>query len=789
MRARESATIKIKRPLYKYNGQMYSGDVATVPITAKSRRKFSLMSEDSITLEFSLPTATTFKIGDFVDDELFGRFFLTADQMPKYNATTGGYDYTLKFDAEYRLWNNWVHCLVSEGERMEASWSLTDRLEVHAQQVVENLASLGFDGFSLDISASNSADVKYISYNGVSVLAAMQSIADTYSCEWWVTMTDKTIHFGKCSVSNTPLVMSVGENVESMEIANNRNTFANRLYVYGGTQNIPEDYDKALIFTADGNDGNEWWDTNRPLTLDMLDTTGEYITPITFGAFAISQSGNTITLTSSSTSGFHIEPAGALIRGNIMVNVLDNLSIGVNYSLEVKLYYTGTPTTIYSESGAMPTPQLYRNIELNKPITSNDYTKVEVVVTLINTGSGTMTIGLNEIESDLQVERKGMSLRKTLRLIGTDASYFVTFNPHGIDWALEEAGHFTFDNGTPSGFVLGTQYTIEPLAFDVPQGYYTRDYSVGTLSKVGEGRLHLPLDDYPHRYIQTNGLSLAEMAVERVIVFNNVFPKLSLKIAEVRQEIKRTKVEHEDGTVTYDNWPQYHIKLCRTNDAAFTFNTRWLLAGEVLRIHFTPPTTNTGQEGFLLSGMSFEVGFDNATQEYTIIRNEDYGVALPEGYLKPTEGDTCFLSGWNPRAINSLGLVDEAEGELATKAQEYLAAMEQGQFTFTCRMMSDWPFTLDEGIPFLTSEGDALLDAGGNMFCVSDGYISYQLPLEGTQVTINHAALPNGSKTSRIIGYDLALDMPYDTPVYTIGETKAYSRLAQIEKEITQLTR
>lgn len=785
MRARTSADITIKRPTgYSPTHEMYYGTMEVVPITARSRRKFSLMSEDSITLEFSLRNAKQFKIGDFIDDELFGRFFLTTEQMPKYNANTGGYDYSLRFDAEYRVWGNWVHCLVSEGERMEASWSLTDRLEVHAQQVIANLEALGYNGYTLDISASNAADVKYISYNGVSVLAAMQTIADTYSCEWWVTMTDKTIHFGKCEGSDAPLDMTLGDNVESMDIANNRNTYANRLYVYGGTQNIPEDYDKSLIFTADGNSGNEWWDMNRPLTLDMLDMGGAYITPVTFGNFVVS--GSTLTATAN---GFTVAAGGAHLHGTININVLDNLSSGVNYTIEVNLYYTGTSSTIYTESGALTTPQLNRTIEVDKNISSMVYTKMEVVVTLTNTGSGTMTIGDNTISSELFVESNGASVQKTLKILGSSTSYPITFNPTHKDWSLKEAGRFTFDNDQPSGFTIGKQYTIDGLAIDIPQGYYTREYSVGTMSKVGEGRLHLPLNDYPHRYIEQHTFDNAECVVERVIIFDNEFPKMSLKVTEVRQEIKRTKVEHEDGTVTYDNWPQYIIKVSNADNTAFTFNTRWMLAGEVLRIHFTAPATNTGQDGFLLSGMEFEVGFDNATQEYTIIRNENYGVALPEGYLKPSVGDTCFLSGWNPRALDNLGLIAAAEGELAEKAQEYLDAIEEGQFTFTCRMMSDWPFVLHGDMPLHTSADEAVVEAGGRWFCVSNGYENYLLPLEGSRVTVHHAALQGQSKTSRVIGYEFALDMPYDTPVYTIGETKAYSRLANIEKEITQLTR
>lgn len=785
MKARTSPNITIKRPtgFNPVTHEMYYGTMAVVPITAKSRRKFSLMSEDYITLEFSLASAVYFRIGDFVDDELFGRFFLTAEQMPKYNKATGGYDYSLRLDAEYRMWSNWLHCLVSEGKRMEASWSLTDRLEVHAQQIVDNLSALGYGGYNLDISASNAADVKFINYNGVSILAAMQTISDAYSCEWWVSMNDKIIHFGKCEGSDEPIVMSLGDNVESMDIANNRNTYANRIYVFGGTKNIPEDYDKRLIFTADGHQGSEWWDNSRPLTLDMLDAQQTAIKPVVFGDFVVS--GDTLTATAE---GFVVLAAGARLHGTININVLDNLSSGVTYTIAVTAYATGTASnTIYTDNGTLNTPQLNRTLNIDAQLSSNDYTKVDVVVTLTNTGSGTMTIGDNTITSDLLLEQKGVKAQKTLKIVGSSTAYHVTFNSGGKDWALKEAGRFTFDNGTPIDFQQGAQYTIEPLVIDIPQGYYTSEYSVGTLSKVGERRLHMPLGRYPHRYMQSGNYANEECFVERAIVMDDVYPKMSLEVADVRQETKRTQVKHEDGTVTYDNWPQYIIKLRKTDGTAFVFNTRWMLAGEGLRAHFTAPTIHTGQSGFLLAGMDFELGFSNASQEYTIIRNSDYGVDLPEDYLKPSVGDTLFLTGWNPRALADLGLIDDAEQLLADKAEEYLAAIEDGQFTFTCHMMSDWPFNIVGDLNFATSRGEAVVEAGSRWFCVKNGYTNYQLPIEGAKVTINHDALLSGSKTSRIIGYDLALDMPWDSPVYTVGETKAYSRLANIEQQITQL--
>ena len=789
MRQRTKTDIRILRPTGQIDGQLIGGTMAVVPITAKSRRKFTLMSEDSITLSFSLARAVHFAIGDYVDDELFGRFFLQTEQMPKYNKATGGYDYELTFVAPCMLWRNWLHCLVADGKRMEASWTLTDRLAVHAQQVVANLDALGIEGYTLDITATNAAEVHCLTYNGTDILAALNQIAAEWSCEWWVTESDKTIHFGKCEDTDGELLtLQLGDNVESMDIARNQNTYATRLYAYGGTQNIPEDYDRKLIFTADGNDGNEWWDNNRPLTQDMADTTGESLIPLTIGALVEATSGTTKTLTATSTDTYQLSAAGGRIGGAIAINILNNVTSGVEYTLAVNLYATGTLfRTLHTESGTMATPQLARTITLDDELPSNSYTKLEVVVTMTNTGAGTMTITTKDITTtNLAVTRLGIPLALTLTPLGSLDSYPITLNPNGAEAGSEEAGHFVFDDGTPAGFVLGTQYTLEPLSADVPLSYYTSEYNVGTLSKVGERRIHLPLDRYPNRYIEANAPSNPEKMVELAVAFNDIYPRLDLVVSAVRTETRRTKVDHDDGSVSYDNWLRYIIKVTKADGSPFTFDTRYLLSGgERLKAHFLAPATIPAASGALLAGMEFEAGFDNNTQEYTLVRNEDYGVMLPDATLRPQVGDRLFLTGWNPRTIAGLGLVDDAEAELATKAQEYLAAIEQGQFTFTCNMMSDY-FFIRSLVRFKESRGLEFDDAAGDDFYVAD-ILDIDMPIAGTRAKVIHAAL-GGQKTSRVIGYEYKLDKPYDSPILTIGETEAFSRLKQIEKELTKLS-
>ena len=192
--------------------------------------------------------------------------------------------------------------------------------------------------------------------------------------------------------------------------------------------------------------------------------------------------------------------------------------------------------------------------------------------------------------------------------------------------------------------------------------------------------------------------------------------------------------------------------------------------GQKLQAVFTAPTS-AQSDGFKLAGMTFEVGFNNYSQVYTLVRNEDFGASIPNEYLYPSVGDTFFLVGWNPKSISELTIVADAETELLNEATAYLNAIQQGQFTFTCRMMSDIFWRYDYGGR----------DASGST------PKTYGLLALGARVTISNDALPGGSKTSRIIGYEYKLDIPYDTPTYVVGETEAFSRIKQIEKQLTKL--
>lgn len=806
----DNRTLQIKRNI-RHNTATHSIVVVDdVPITPRSIRKFLLMQEDYIQLEFSLASPVHIAIGDYVDDNLFGRFYVTDEVMPKYNSKSGGYDYSLRLDADYMLWKNWQHCMIANGQRMESEWGLTDRLQTHAQQIADEVNLLiapiteGALPYRVQVDADNANEIHYIAYNGKNILESLNVIAEAWSCEWWVAhgesaeidgiTYENTIHFGKME-NEASFEFRLGQNVESMDIARDQQTYATRLYAYGGTQNIPEDYDRHLIFTATDVNGSAFKDSTRELSLGMIDAPASTVTEeFTFRAPVVSLVNNHRRTATQETQRILLSGKQALSADlvcDLMILSEDwagylsptaTLSVKLHYGSSELVIFSGEvpPSSGISHEGAYGGKLWRQGVNFEREITfeanTSVYFSVEWGISYPDTYHEDDSVTVTT-EGTPTAQEDPSRATKRVKIGYNNEEYDATFR--GSDKML------VFDS-KPSGFQVGSQYTVSPLdLLKVDLSYYTVDYDAGLLSKIGARRLHMPLDTCPLRYVE-NFTFFNEQTVETVVVFPDEYPKLELKVKSVTPLSKNQKVEHSDGSVSWEKWTQYLLTVEKEDGTPFNFKTSYMLDGNKLEVHFTAAGEITN-EGYQLGGMTFDVDFNE--REFIVIRNENYGAMLPNDLVKPRVGDTLFLTGWNPRAMDSLGLVSDAEARLETKARALLLAILDGQFTFNCRMMSDWFFDL-EAEPFMVfaQPREEFTVLANEPFIVSNGYTRYRLPKEGDKVRVWHDALSAGFKDSRIIGYELKLDKPYDTPTYIIGETAAYSRLKQLEKEITKLS-
>lgn len=227
----------------------------STPINKGAKGKFTLMKEDYIVLPFSVPEPIYFKLGDYVDlsgvldDSLGGLlskvYEVTDLQKPSFNASTAGYDYELKLDAYYWKWKNKIFKYTPEHAGYEASWSLTAALDVQLGVFLRNLKALGYTYkgkefvFEIDSTVENKAVA--MTYDNMNLLDALFSMAgeDKWDCDCWIT--DNVIHFGRNEFGDA-VKIELGVEASAMTRSESKGTYATRIYAFGSTRNIPENY-------------------------------------------------------------------------------------------------------------------------------------------------------------------------------------------------------------------------------------------------------------------------------------------------------------------------------------------------------------------------------------------------------------------------------------------------------------------------------------------------------------------------------------------------------------------
>lgn len=216
----------------------------SVSIGTGSVRRFELMKEDYVNLVFSLSDPVQLEIGDNIDYE-GSVFYVTGKTYPTFNASTGGYDYSVRFDSHYYRWKNHILFYDRQGNK-EASWSLTRAPEAHLSIVVSNLRSLGFryngKEYQAVVDSSVDAVAKLVQYDSTNIVDALTKIAEAWECEWWVEG-DK-IYIGRIERGD-PVDLEIGRQVASMPRSQSQDLFATRLYAFGSTRNIPSGYRKG----------------------------------------------------------------------------------------------------------------------------------------------------------------------------------------------------------------------------------------------------------------------------------------------------------------------------------------------------------------------------------------------------------------------------------------------------------------------------------------------------------------------------------------------------------------
>lgn len=279
---------------------------------------------------------------------------------------------------------------------------------------------------------------------------------------------------------------------------------------------------------------------------------------------------------------------------------------------------------------------------------------------------------------------------------------------------------------------------------NIPINYRPTDEQA-VVNGVVQKRLMLPADT---PYIDAYEDMSQEEAIEDVVIFDDIFPRRVGKLSDVHTRTE--EVENEDGT-------KETVTYYRYKDTELEFKEEYIIKGQEQKIKF--------QSG-KLNGMEFEVIFNpdpkdesRGKQLWEIVRNENYGRMLPDEIMFPANGDKYILSGFDIQLVSDL-YIPEAEQELKEKALKYAQIAMKDDGTYLTTLRSSW---VKEDLISRTFE------FGQRINLVDDTYFE------------------NG-RISRVLGWELNLDIPWDSSVYTIGESMPYSCIQEIEDKVDALT-
>lgn len=332
-------------------------------------------------------------------------------------------------------------------------------------------------------------------------------------------------------------------------------------------------------------------------------------------------------------------------------------------------------------------------------------------------------------------------------------------------------------------------------ARNLPSGYRQNESADVTKNGVVERRLMLPTigecSDKNKRlleesgfelkdgYIQVKGLTEDEY-VEGVTTNDDIYPRNLIKTSNVTSYERDVEDESTPESGDFVKRTFYRVNNLsiigddgeKTGDMAF--RSSYILSGKTLHIVF--------QSGSL-NGMDFECQFNpDAKQEtlrdndgnpilkdgkeqvnpesqvFEIVGNEDYGRFLPDTDLHPKDGDTFVLYNWDSTKLGNT-LVTSSANELLTDSIKNLKKSMIDPTTYTCTASSD--YTYNDGNGMFHQEGDRVM-------LFNKGY-------------------GDSPRKSRVIGYELHLDIPFDSVKYVVGEKPAYSRLNAMSSQIEEL--
>ena len=822
-------------------------DVVSIPLCEGSVYHSELMTNEYVKLKFTLDRCIVFERGDYIKDAYIGQlsksnpigwFVITEESNATYNTTNGGYEYEVILNSWYYVWNRYILKLNPVYGAQESSFSLTDKilningdgtvsghLAVISTNINHYFSKSGFsmyDGRPLrfevmykredsDVNDGLVEDVvKSIVYDNNHILEAIGTIAKAYECEWWIE--ENVIYLGKCDKSYFGVKtteFTIDDNVSSLKRSASKEAFATRVYGFGSTRNISARYRKSLIFTVtdkslyeggvdEDGDYEEtairrcFYDSTREIDIEKFsdnlktdfDARRDY--NINFGFATLSDKGAVVI---GVPPGEMLKMASLIPGWHQVVLYLESdydQASGVSVDVKLALYKigespaTGNPVEIHDVGVAKGIDDVSGGTGIIKKVfntmfsTEEYYEAYFIVYASAEKIMGEGGIDFTKFSGFYTENDKYSKVVKTkINILDLDnkivESKDILFNVFGLKDHPTKSYFFFPDD--IEDIAIGTRFTVDGIVLGrVNASMFTDDTGRDSTIIGYERRLMLPIDLCPYNYVDSELIYDAEgnvdesKIVESIVVFDDVYPKKIVKIADViheEEEEADPTDENPNGTKIVDRYTLYVDK----ND--FYYESSYEISGgDGLSVIF--------QSG-ILAGIEFRVSFlgdisGTNYQAYRIEPKESGGITVPTKTLEPKPNNEIAFFGFDVALISDSNntLVKSAEKELYNRTKEYLRKSSIDNGVYSAILMSDYAYGLDEDGE-QNADYEKIFTIGDSVHLYHEGYFG------------------NKGKLSRISGIEIKLDVPYDSPSYTIGDTQAYSRLKDIEGKIEEV--
>ncbi|MGL5681662.1 MAG: hypothetical protein ACRDDZ_01240, partial [Marinifilaceae bacterium] len=195
------------------------------------------MADNYVILDFNYPDYIEFKKGSYIlyDNE---KFEIMSNVYPEYNKETGGYDYSLQFDAQdghLRRFNVFLRSNNIE----EIAFALTTDIASFAQLVADCINHELGTSWTISINKIIEGQ-KTISFKGEKLFDACNMIADEFECEWWIN--GNVLSFGKLELGTEEIFRNEEVITYMKRKEGDSSNFGTRFYCYGSARNLTSNY-------------------------------------------------------------------------------------------------------------------------------------------------------------------------------------------------------------------------------------------------------------------------------------------------------------------------------------------------------------------------------------------------------------------------------------------------------------------------------------------------------------------------------------------------------------------